>query len=651
MKYVKAFLGHSFLPADEVLVSAFTKHLNLLARLPIGFSWVHAEAAQARDLKDKVLPLFADSNIFIAICSKKERVVPADKVRRSWFSGRELVIKDEDAVWKTSDWIIQEIGLAVGHKMPIIILLENGVRIPGGLQGNIEHIPFDREFPDRAFDKITSMVNDLRDIESSALGTASEQPPELLEAPVGAAADEVRADEPDARWTYENYSMAFYRAVRDGQSAIEKKLDDTFQESRSGSDQQLAEWESLKQLVRAIFKTGSDVGVVRKLVERFPKNPTLRRNLASILSVFDLHREAADEYSAAAELHPEFHMIAGNYRLAAEEYGKAKLPVLEKAALQKIVQIARDVPTARAILIKALDDRSEDRNANELIGLMAAELRADPSNHELRFKIAYAYADQGRHEASLYHYSQIPDEIRSEASWNNIGVQYNILSMNSFAVVAFQKSIEMNGSLAASNLSNIMVEAGFLDKARETAGVFINREGVHPNLFKTMVNINEKAESDKKLFLDACNSAKRIDAFYAQFGAAITKYAPQEVGGVWLAPEWAMELTLLGEKITGMAHYEVADATNPLAGLGGLLQSPRAVRKMEVSLDLTINGKSAIGKYKQKRIDDGVKTIATMLYYDFEKDVIVFFNDEMNEMSVLDVSDKSGSAIFSIKKL
>jgi hypothetical protein len=61
-------------------------------------------------------------------------------------------------MWKTSDWIIQEIGLAIGKKLDLILLLESEVQKPGGLQGDIEYIPFHRDYPARSFQKVLEMT-------------------------------------------------------------------------------------------------------------------------------------------------------------------------------------------------------------------------------------------------------------------------------------------------------------------------------------------------------------------------------------------------------------------------------------------------------------------------------------------------------------
>ena len=60
--------------------------------------------------------------------------------------------------WKTSDWIIQEIGFALGREMRLILLIEDGLEPPGELQGNYERIVFNRGNPEKAFPLIEEMI-------------------------------------------------------------------------------------------------------------------------------------------------------------------------------------------------------------------------------------------------------------------------------------------------------------------------------------------------------------------------------------------------------------------------------------------------------------------------------------------------------------
>ena len=82
--------------------------------------------------------------------------------------------------YKTSDWILQEIGYAVSRDMQIVLLLEVGLRNPGGLQGDIEYIPFVRDAPEKAFTKILEMIQSLQPKSPDIAGSQS-VPPETAD--------------------------------------------------------------------------------------------------------------------------------------------------------------------------------------------------------------------------------------------------------------------------------------------------------------------------------------------------------------------------------------------------------------------------------------------------------------------------------------
>jgi hypothetical protein len=139
MSLIKAFVGHSFTQDDAALIEKFLKFLSRLEKMNDTFSWVHAEAAEPRQLRDKVIALIQDRNLFIGICTRKELVVAPNKVSKLPLTKMQIA-NSSDLEWKTSDWIIQEIGLAQGRGLEILLLIENGVRKPGGLQGDVEYM-------------------------------------------------------------------------------------------------------------------------------------------------------------------------------------------------------------------------------------------------------------------------------------------------------------------------------------------------------------------------------------------------------------------------------------------------------------------------------------------------------------------------------
>jgi hypothetical protein len=76
MQEIKAFVAHSFSSADKGLVDTFVEHFRNLERVLPHFSWDHAQEAEPAPIPGKVLAKIEDKNLFIAICTRMERVVP-----------------------------------------------------------------------------------------------------------------------------------------------------------------------------------------------------------------------------------------------------------------------------------------------------------------------------------------------------------------------------------------------------------------------------------------------------------------------------------------------------------------------------------------------------------------------------------------------
>src|SRR6266498_24623 len=161
MSQLNAFVGHSFARDDHEVVEAFLKFLNQVKGMGIGFTCESAEPAEPKELADKVKGLIKDKNLFIGICTTKEAVIEPVHLCKSTFNRKVLKGNEEHFSSKTSDWIIQEIGLAIGRGMDLILLVESGLRQPGGLQGNLEYIPFERSAPEKSFGRLLEMIRAL----------------------------------------------------------------------------------------------------------------------------------------------------------------------------------------------------------------------------------------------------------------------------------------------------------------------------------------------------------------------------------------------------------------------------------------------------------------------------------------------------------
>ena len=208
MSKLAAFVGHSFAEYDREVVGKFLKFFTTIKDMGIGFDWDHAEKAESKDLSVKVKEKMKDKNCFIGICNSKENIIDPNKCKQNPKDKDFLEINNDDIQHKTSDWIIQEIGFALAKDMELIILLEEGVRRPGELQGNKEHITFNREMPEKAFTRILEMISSLIPKASAATGAAVEKPIEQEAKKEENLIKESKQIESSDDWGYGEFSMA-----------------------------------------------------------------------------------------------------------------------------------------------------------------------------------------------------------------------------------------------------------------------------------------------------------------------------------------------------------------------------------------------------------------------------------------------------------
>ena len=127
MAEIRAFVAHSFLAKDKPLVEKFLDFWMATRQVLPDFSWDHAKDAKPIPVSQKVLELMEGKNLLISICTSNELAITANAVKNLPFFGFAPRNSFEE---KVSDWIIQEIGVAIGRDMKIIVLLQKGVRVP-----------------------------------------------------------------------------------------------------------------------------------------------------------------------------------------------------------------------------------------------------------------------------------------------------------------------------------------------------------------------------------------------------------------------------------------------------------------------------------------------------------------------------------------
>jgi hypothetical protein len=328
MNEVRAFVGHSFTADDTEIVGAFLKYFDQIHGLYPRFSWEHAEVAEPRELSEKVLSLIEGKNLFIGICTKKERAARPDSLKPVLLQTQYRKLKDSELQWKTSDWIIQEIGLAFGRGLDLILLVEEGLRQPGGLQGNVEYITFKRDSPEKSFGKILEMIRSLSPKPAQAGSATAETVAEGSDNDMVPTSEKKDWSKPQPNWTPEDYSEAAFHLVFDDRLSDLDKLTEKYLETKEGViGDNKSEWYAKIEFWRVIFGKGGDIEKLKKIAEETGKNKTVLYYLASALRNHDRHLEAATAFEAAAQ---------------AAKDDADKQGMLGQAALESVLKI-RDV--------------------------------------------------------------------------------------------------------------------------------------------------------------------------------------------------------------------------------------------------------------------------------------------------------------------
>jgi len=278
MTQLRAFVGHSFTHDDENVVRAFLKLLDQVKGMNPGFSWEHAEPAEAKDLAPKVLGLIEDKNLFIGICTRKEAVV---NLTQNATNKKDLKIKEDQLIWKTSDWIIQEIGLAIGRKMDLILLVEEGIRQPGGLQGNHESVSFDRQNPEKAYGKILEMIKSLMPRAKTVSGQETSIPSSTEQE---LTQDKKQGDEwlqPGPDWLRSDFDYAIFHMIASDETDGVKRISDAYLATEDGTTpENRASWEAHQEYTRLSFGKGGELSKLKELATAHKGNSQIQRYLA-----------------------------------------------------------------------------------------------------------------------------------------------------------------------------------------------------------------------------------------------------------------------------------------------------------------------------------------------------------------------------------
>jgi len=607
---IKAFVAHSFSPEDTGVVNAILEILNRVTTMQPRFSWNHAEEPEPTAVDEKVLALLEDRNLLIAICTRKERVIYDSGLKKLWPLSK-LIGSESEFEWKTSDWIIQEIGLAIGRRMKIILLVEESTRAPGALQGNLERIDFNRAAPEKSFNKLLGMINSLSPKPEGGAPEAQQViPPAVTERKPEISEPESRTI-PKSDWTIVEYKDALWHLVlnRDFDGIV--KLRGQFYSSQCGANEyQQAEFDSHHEYLLICLDESGDLSRIEALAEKAKGNLEVSIDLAVCYSKLEENVKAGKLFEDASNLADDENRKIFLLGRSAFEFQKGKI-FDEVVRLQsKMRERVAKTGVGELRLLEAEKQIAEAKGDGEaVLAILERRLEMNPTNTNDRFSLAYKYSELDRDELAAYHYSRIGYNARNGSTWNNLGVSYSRLKLPIRAISAYRKAEEMGETLAMSNLSHDFLRAGFLSEAEEIIKAALKMDGHHENVDKALGIIMEAKEGENVKEVELFEKVKPNSNFYRAVGRALALPTAQDLNGSWKSPRSWVEIKVSGQQFFAHGEYE-ASSLGVLASIAaGAIRRESSPHKYTEVYEGEIRGCAIFGTVMRKKEGDSNPTI------------------------------------------
>ena len=659
MSQLRAFVAHSFLDVDETLVRTFLEHFDRIKDMGIGFTWDHAKAAEAKELAEKVLSLIQDKNILIAICTRSERAIQVADLKPGVLKRKVLGAHESKYSLKTSDWIIQEIGLAIGRGMSLILLMEQGLRPPGGLQGNIEYIEFTRESPERSFGKILDMIGSLRP--KAGVAPTPETTSQIPEAE--RERDRALGDDwflhPKPEWDKFFYEVAMRLSIGadnvKGQETIAKAYLESAEGQKPGNREA---WEARTEYLRLLFGKGGTLNEILRLEASYPQNGQIQSCLGDAYEIYKEYEKAAASYRLASE-----NSASGTE--AVENLGKTALALFRagrkgssRAAIDEMKTKFTQTGEGETEMIMALREITTLQADNDgYVGLTEHMLELKPDDDDTRFELAYKYSQGNEDSLSFFHYLRIPRNRRQWMTWNNLGVEYEHFDLHVSSVDAYCEAEKLGNTLAMSNLAVKFTSAGFLSEALEICNRALNMKNCDKAIHQRLLDIAEKPETEKKKETEVLNSTGRYSKFYRTYGKAMTMADPPNHVGMWQGPKCRLKIEIKGHEFVAEGRYEVRPAVTAfgLAQIYAGLQSTttEGPRKYLVKYvgEVTGHAVKASVSVEEEESESVRGLVGTFLTGLGKKTALLVFEDSFAEIRVYEKDAPENERFYTIKQV
>ena len=657
MNKFAAFVGHSFLEEDMSVVAKFLHMFNKVKDMGIGFTWDHAEAAEIKVLSEKVKEKMKGKNLFIGICTKRDYAVSPRSIKKMFLNKSSYKVQEDALEWKTTEWIIQEIGFAIGKDMNIILIVEEGLHRLGGLQGDMEYISFSRSEPEKSFPKLLEMLTSLmpkkigteETLKLKDVDGQTETGKEIAEKE--AASIKVKDDVgiPREDWSDADYENAIVGSIFAKEKEKDKELYDAYILSDVGKDtMKRVEFDASRLYLQQLFLKYENLEKLKLLQKEHPTNIDVYHNMGRVYEIYEEYDKAADCYIKAASYSediPRKSLYLSSAAIAFADHGdyEKAYKIMEevKIIIPEHEEAEIDILMNLAIIAKKKND------AGNYLALMEGYLEHKVDNHAQRFNIAYKYSEEEDSNLALYHYKILSKRNPGDGVWNNLGVAYDHFGLNYSSVKAYRESEKYGSTIAISNLADKFIKAGFLDEAKEICDGAVKKKDYDERVAGKISKIKEVITQEDEKENNIIDNTKKRREFYSKYAKQYIKRKTPDFTGSWQGPKCDLNVVIKNSLFEAIGSYEKKD--EGLASMFGIQKSgilQARAKKIDVKYTGSIYGYAI--RYTVEENEEG--KINTLLSVPMSKKGLMILSDDLTCIEVCEKSEKDKYTYYSLEK-
>lgn len=670
---IKTFVGHSFDPEDESIITSFKKMFDSLKK-SMAFEWEDAEATQLKPLSKKVPLKMADKNLFIGIFTRKHiEFEPKKLITPCILNKGKYLARRSDCVYGTSYWITQESGYAIARGMVTLFLVEKGVRELNGLHADMEHIYFERGKESECFVKLNEALGQFLNENKGDTGNkGSNVPPKQPGRDINIAVSENIAVKESAEAEEEKetkkhkkekddeyYFIEIYLALLHKEEAKFDALKKEVFEKYKTDETNTLEWQAKILSLESLLMQKDVLNDLREIQRKKPENSLVAYYVGEGYEKYRNFEKAICEYLKSAK--QEVQIGTKFHRISAAAHAYVKNNQKDEAINILLNELRENLPEDDKRLIYGyLADVAKAMGNNELFTAFAEKaLALNPSNNSLRFSLAHKYSNMDKDALALYHYNILSVNSPDSSNCNNLGVAYASLGMHSKAVEAYVKASELGATISRTNLAQKLLNEGFIDYANNQLKEAMKSENFEKdNVGRALARIDSIREEENKKEKEALDSVAEERNFKRDYAEAYSiSFAVSDVlSGDWNSKHGKIEIHLESGNILYGKKEETVEEKNLLLGMAlsggsiGKVSETRTVKFIRTLEGKVIKNRTFEYKLKIQRHPQ-YSTLLTQDLSITEFSGYGFINKEMNLIKVSEFDKDKKQSFSEIKKI